>query len=73
MDTYTANTFSKEVRDAIDRALANAVDPETIAEVMEYHTDGIEYYTYDAQRYGAPFLGDEAGGTEPPADTGNGD
>jgi len=73
MDTYTANTFSKEVRDAIDRALANGVDPETIAEVMEYHADGIEYYTYDAQRYNAPFLADETGGPEPPAETGDGD
>lgn len=73
MDTYTANTFSKEVRDAIDRALANDVDPETIAEVIEYHAGGVEYYTYDAQRYNAPFLDDETGDTEPPADTGNRD
>jgi hypothetical protein len=69
MDTYTANTFSKEVRDAIDRALSNDVDPETVAEVMEYHADGVEYYSYDAIRYNAPFLDEGATGDEPPADT----
>lgn len=49
----SSDGFDTAIRNLIDTAFSNGVDPEEIEEILEYHADGVEYYWQDMNRYAA--------------------
>ena len=55
--SYTKEVMSAEVRELIDRAIAEGLEMEEVRQVLSYHYDGTPYYYQDAERYGADLNG----------------